>query len=62
MEKHVRYTGSPRGKMVLDNWGSMLPKFVKVFPHEFKRVLGAPRRETPYYVSGSTQGEQVIHG
>jgi hypothetical protein len=21
----------------------MLPKFVKVFPHEFKRVLGVPR-------------------
>ena len=62
IEKHVRYTGSPRGKRVLENWGSMLPKFVKVFPHEFKRVLGAPRRETPYYASGSTQSEQVIHG
>ena len=21
----------------------MLPKFVKVFPHEYKRVLGVPR-------------------
>ena len=21
----------------------MLPKFIKVFPHEYKRVLGVPR-------------------
>ena len=32
-------TGSPRAKWILENWIAMLPKFVKVFPHEFKRVL-----------------------
>jgi len=37
--RHVEATGSPRGIYVLDNWDSMLPKFVKVFPHEFKRVM-----------------------
>jgi len=41
--KHVQATDSPRGKWVLENWSSLLPKFVKVFPHEFKRVLGVPR-------------------
>ncbi len=41
--KHVDYTGSPRGKWILENFSAMLPKFVKVFPHEFKRVLGVPR-------------------
>jgi glutamate synthase domain-containing protein 2/glutamate synthase domain-containing protein 3 len=41
--KHVETTGSPRGKWVLENWLQMLPKFVKVFPHEYKRVLGVPR-------------------
>jgi glutamate synthase domain-containing protein 2/glutamate synthase domain-containing protein 1/glutamate synthase domain-containing protein 3 len=40
---HVQATGSVRGKWVLENWESMLPKFVKVFPHEFKRVLGVAR-------------------
>jgi hypothetical protein len=40
----------------------MLSRFVKVFPHEFKRVAGIPRRETPYFVPGVAQGEQVIHG
>jgi glutamate synthase domain-containing protein 3 len=43
IEKHVETTGSPRGKWVLENWLQMLPRFVKVFPHEYKRVLGVPR-------------------
>jgi glutamate synthase domain-containing protein 3 len=39
----VEFTGSPRGQWILENWESMLEKFVKVFPHEYKRVLGVPR-------------------
>jgi glutamate synthase domain-containing protein 2/glutamate synthase domain-containing protein 1/glutamate synthase domain-containing protein 3 len=41
--RHGEHTGSPQAKWVLANWESMLPKFVKVFPHEYKRVLGVPR-------------------
>ena len=41
--RHEELTGSPRAKWILDNWETMLPKFVKVFPHEYKRVLGVPR-------------------
>ena len=43
--RHFEATGSPRAEWILENWSAMLPKFVKVFPHEFKRVLGIPRRE-----------------
>jgi glutamate synthase domain-containing protein 2/glutamate synthase domain-containing protein 1/glutamate synthase domain-containing protein 3 len=43
IRKHVEYTGSPRGEWILENWMEMLPKFVKVFPHELKRALGIPR-------------------
>jgi Glutamate synthase domain 3 len=43
IRKHVEYTGSPRGEWILENWTEMLPKFVKVFPHELKRALGIPR-------------------
>jgi glutamate synthase domain-containing protein 3 len=46
IQRHVDYTGSPRGQWILENWAEMLPKFVKVFPHEFKRVLGVPRTES----------------
>jgi glutamate synthase (NADPH) large chain len=41
--RHGDYTGSPQAKWILDNWEATLPKFVKVFPHEYKRVLGIPR-------------------
>ncbi|MBN9660675.1 MAG: glutamate synthase large subunit [Acidobacteria bacterium] len=45
VEKHAELTGSPRARWILENWYAMLPKFVKVFPHEYKRVMGAPRTE-----------------
>ncbi len=41
--KHVEATGSPRGQWILENWMQILPKFVKVFPHEYRRVLGIPK-------------------
>ena len=41
--RHAELTESPRAKWILDNWETMLPKFIKVFPHEFKRVQGIPR-------------------
>jgi glutamate synthase domain-containing protein 2/glutamate synthase domain-containing protein 1/glutamate synthase domain-containing protein 3 len=37
--RHADATGSPRAKWILDNWDQMLPKFLKVFPREYKRVL-----------------------
>jgi glutamate synthase (NADPH) large chain len=43
IRRHVEYTRSPRGQWILENWATMLPKFVKVFPHEYKRVLGVAR-------------------
>ena len=45
VERHVQFTGSPRGSWILDNWSEVLPKFIKVFPHEFKRVMGVPRTQ-----------------
>jgi glutamate synthase (NADPH) large chain len=37
--RHFDATGSPLAKRILENWNALLPKFVKVFPHEFKRVM-----------------------
>jgi glutamate synthase domain-containing protein 3 len=39
IERHFEFTRSPRAKWILENWSSMLPKFIKVFPHEYKRAL-----------------------
>ncbi len=37
--EHVLRTGSPVGQRVLDEFEALLPKFVKVFPADYKRVL-----------------------
>ncbi|MGH9357642.1 MAG: glutamate synthase large subunit [Terriglobia bacterium] len=44
ISRHAETTGSPQARWILDNWEATLPKFIKVFPHEYKRVLGVPRR------------------
>jgi glutamate synthase (NADPH/NADH) large chain len=43
--RHAEETGSERANWILDNFEAILPKFVKVFPHEYKRVLGVARKE-----------------
>jgi len=40
IEDHHRWTGSLRARDILDNWNEARAKFVKVFPHEFRRALG----------------------
>lgn len=44
LEKHVELTGSVRGQYVLDNWNDVLPKFIKVLPSDYERVLNAVKR------------------
>jgi glutamate synthase (NADPH/NADH) large chain len=40
IEDHHKWTGSLRAREILDQWASARAKFVKVFPHEYKRALG----------------------
>ena len=63
--RHSEYTRSPQARWILDNWEATLPNFVKVFPHEYKRVLGIPRVSADVlagYRAASQAGGQVIHG
>jgi glutamate synthase (NADPH/NADH) large chain len=46
IEDHLRYTGSTLAKRLLDNWEIVLPRFVKVMPTEYRRVMEERRRET----------------
>ncbi len=39
LQKHYDYTGSTIAENVLQNWHSYLPKFMRVMPLEYKRVL-----------------------
>lgn len=40
IEEHARYTSSLRAKEILADFENALPNFVKVFPMEYRRVLG----------------------
>jgi glutamate synthase domain-containing protein 3 len=64
--RHLALTGSPRAAWLLDNWSEALSRFIKVFPHEHKRVLGVSRRRQPYIPSPPpaepAAAEQVQHG
>jgi glutamate synthase domain-containing protein 3 len=39
IEDHHRWTGSLRAREILDQWAQARAKFVKVLPHEYRRVL-----------------------
>ncbi|HKV05816.1 MAG TPA: glutamate synthase large subunit [Candidatus Acidoferrales bacterium] len=62
--RHSELTGSPQARWIVENWESTLPNFVKVFPHEFKRVLGIPRISGGVLAAqaGKHPGGQVIRG
>jgi glutamate synthase domain-containing protein 3 len=48
LERHRDLTGSPRAAWILEHWAETQPQFIKVFPHEYKRVLGVPRSSAVY--------------
>lgn len=41
IKDHVKYTNSEKGKMILDNIEEYLPKFKKVMPYDYKRMMKA---------------------
>ena len=44
VERHLRYTGSPRAAQVLEGWAGMIPRFVKVYPRDYRRMHEAMAR------------------
>ena len=56
IERHLEYTHSQRAQDVLDLWDEMLGKFVRVLPHDYKRMLGCITRAQE---SGLT-GDQAL--
>jgi len=43
VERHLRFTGSTLALKLLDDWDRAFAKFVKVFPHEYRRALSEMR-------------------
>ncbi len=44
IERHVQWTQSAHAKRILERWTEHVPKFVRVLPHDFRRVVEAQRK------------------
>ena len=39
IKEHVTLTNSEKGKEILDHFSEYLPKFKKIVPHDYKRMM-----------------------
>lgn len=53
---HIQYTESEKGIKILDNWESLLPKFIKVMPRDYRRVLATKN------LKQAKEVDLVLHG
>ncbi len=56
IEKHAGYTGSTVAQNILDNWGSYLPKFVKVMPVDYRRALEEMKQAQSEHLAAAASG------
>ena len=52
IEKHLAYTGSARAQAILAAWKTFVPKFVKVMPKDYKRMLACIERAQAQGLTG----------
>jgi glutamate synthase (ferredoxin) len=57
IRRHAEYTGSERAWKVLALWGELAPKFVKVYPNDYRRVIETQRR---FKATGLSDDEAVM--
>ncbi len=73
VENHHQYTNSPRAEWVLEHWDTLLPKFVKVMPKEYREVLeksdksglflpAPPPPVAAHHLGSGDAGVHAIHG
>ena len=52
VERHVQYTRSDYARRIRERWDDVVPKFVKVMPKDYKRMVTAIKRVTDSGLSG----------
>jgi glutamate synthase (NADPH) large chain len=52
IEKHATLTGSRKAQRLLDGWETQLPRFARVIPKDYKRVLACLKRAHDQGLSG----------
>jgi glutamate synthase domain-containing protein 2/glutamate synthase domain-containing protein 1/glutamate synthase domain-containing protein 3 len=60
--RHFEATQSPRARWILENWETMLPKFIKVYPHEYRRAMKKKAMGQAVMPAPSFQLRQAVHG
>ena len=57
VQTHATLTGSTVAERVLKQWDAILPKFIKVMPHDYKKALERLAKENVVVEAGSAAGE-----
>ena len=57
IQKHAEYTQSDRAWKILGLWEALAPKFVKVYPNDYRRVLETQKR---YKAQGLGDDEAIM--
>jgi glutamate synthase (ferredoxin) len=57
IRKHAAYTNSERSRHVLADWDNLVPRFVKVYPNDYRRVIETQKR---FKASGLSEEEAVM--
>jgi glutamate synthase domain-containing protein 2/glutamate synthase domain-containing protein 1/glutamate synthase domain-containing protein 3 len=57
VRRHAEHTGSQRAWQVLALWDEMVPKFVKVYPNDYRRVIETQKR---FKARGLSEEEAVM--
>ena len=52
IQRHAELTGSAKAQRILDAWATALPKFARVIPKDYKRVLACLKRAHDQGLSG----------
>ena len=61
IEEHVRVTGSPKGKRILEHFEDYLPKFKKIMPHDYKRMMDLVMKYEQKGLSGDQAVESAFY-
>ena len=56
IQEHFLNTGSTKAQKVLQNWDEMVPKFRKIFPRDFRRVLEERKGRTEQELELASHG------
>ena len=57
IQRHADYTQSDRAWKVLSLWEMLVPKFVKVYPNDYRRVIETQKR---YKAQGLADEEAIM--